>query len=78
MSQFIEWVESSEWSCGQVNGNSVASQMFLLKGVDYLQDDVLKVPRFLLTNLKHQLLQLYQRKLSIAVSDCMIGVALWS
>jgi hypothetical protein len=52
--------------------------MFLLKGVDYLQDDVLKVPRFLLTNLKHQLLQLYQRKLSIAVSDCMIGVALWS
>ncbi len=56
----------------------MASQMFLLKGVDYLQDDVLKVPRFLLTNLKHQLLQLYQRKLSIAVSDCMIGVALWS
>ncbi len=56
----------------------MASQMFPLKGVDYLEDDVLKVPRFLLTNLKHQFLQLYQRKLLIAVSDCMIGVALWS
>jgi hypothetical protein len=51
--------------------------MFLLIGVDYLEDDVLKVPSFLLTNLKHQFLQL-QRKPSIAVSDCMIGVALWS
>ncbi len=53
----------------------MASQMFLLIGVDY--NDVLNVPRFLLTNLKHQFLQL-QRKLSIAVSDRMIGVALWS
>jgi hypothetical protein len=52
--------------------------MFPLIGVDILEDDVLKVPRFLLINLKHQFLQLYQRKLSIAVSDCMIGVALWS
>lgn len=62
---------TSQWKLSGLTDVSV-------KGSYYLEDDVLKVPRFLLTNLKHQFLQLYQRKLSIAVSDCMIGVALWS